>query len=398
MFRHQLPAHSPLSSSSLSRSSIEAILRSNSVRASLGRHLKSRFDSREAILTQRGTGALQLSFQMLDRTGGTAPEVLLPAYSCYDLATAAIGAGVKVRFYDVDPTTLAPDERSVRDGLQHGIGAVVVCNLYGFPVDWRTLRGWCREAGVLLIEDVAQGLGTSWRGEPGGTFGDLTVLSFGRGKGWTGGGGGALLIRESAGLGAPETLPKAALSDGLNSAWVSTAQWLLARPSLFGIPSALPGLGLGETDFKFPSPPRRISAFSAALAFHTKDLAQDEVPRRRAAAKRLADFLSPHGATGKLQRVQVPSNGEASYLRFPVLLTPSVTGDLKSPDARKLGIAAGYPRPLPELPQLAELRSESRREFPGAVHLANHLVTFPTHSLVTPSDFRRIEAFLSRLT
>jgi len=397
MIRHQVPAYSPLSFPSLSRSAIGAIFRPEGVRGSLGRHLTARFDSSEAILTQSGTEALQLSFQMLARAGERTPEVLLPAYSCYDLATAALGAAVRVRFYDVDPRTLAPDEYSFRYGLQQGARAAVVGNLYGFPMDFRTLRGWCREAGVVFIEDVAQGLGTSWMGQPGGTFGDLTVLSFGRGKGWTGGGGGALLVRDPAGLAAPEPLREPTLSGSLEPAVASTAQWLLARPSLFGIPSALPGLGLGETHFRFPSHPSTISGFSAALAFDTKLIAQDQVPIRVSNAKRLLNLLSLPPVTGKIRAVEVPTEGNASYLRFPVLLAPALSRDFRSPHAGKLGIAAGYPKPLPELPQLADLRAGPGKEFPGAVQLANDLMTFPTHSLLTPSDFRRIEAFLSGL-
>jgi len=293
---------------------------------------------------------------------------------------------------------LAPDERSFSDGLRHGARAAVVANLYGVPVDWRSLRGCCREAGVVLIEDAAQGLGTSWMGQPGGTFGDVTVLSFGRGKGWTGGGGGALLIRASAGFGTPGVLAEALLSDGLKSAGISTVQWLFARPSLFWIPSSIPGSGLGETHFKLPCSPRKISAFSAALALHTKDLAQDQLPIRLSNAERLSNLLSPYSATGEIQTVEVPSDGDASYLRFPVLLGSSPTVDLRGPDAGRLGIAAGYPRPLPELPQLAELTTGPGKEFPGAVQLAGNLMTFPTHSFLSHSDFRRIEAFLSGMT
>ena len=47
--------------------------------------------------------------------------------------------------------------------------------------------------GLAVVEDAAQGLGATWRGRPLGSFGDVSVLSFGRGKGWTGGVGGALL-------------------------------------------------------------------------------------------------------------------------------------------------------------------------------------------------------------
>lgn len=395
MIRHQLPAQSPLSLSSLLRSSLGATLRPGMARASLGRYLEVRFHSPRVVLTRSGSEALQLALRMVDRRGGRPPEVLLPAYTCYDVATAAVGAGVRVRFYDIDPTTLAPDERSFREGLERGAAAAVVGNLYGYPVDWGTLSASCRESGAFLIEDAAQGLGSSWMGRASGTFGDVTVLSFGRGKGWTGGGGGALLVRGS-GAPAPELSSSAPLADGLRSAGVSTAQWLLARPSLFGIPSAFPGLGLGETHFRPPTPPMAISAFSAALAFYTRGMAGDAVAGRRNAAKRLGVLLSPFVTRGTLQTVGVPEDGESGFLRFPLLLAPATTGDLGMAEAMKLGIARGYPRPLPDLPQVAGLMAQPGGQFPGAALLAKHLITLPTHSLLTPSDFQRIESLFSR--
>ena len=69
----------------------------------------------------------------------------------------------------------------------------MVVHLYGVPADPEPVRAALAGAGAVLIEDAAQGAGASLRGRPLGGFGDLSVLSFGRGKGNTAGRGGALL-------------------------------------------------------------------------------------------------------------------------------------------------------------------------------------------------------------
>src|SRR3989449_6070319 len=100
--------------------------------------------------------------------------------------------------------------------------------------------------GAAVIEDAAQGFGASWRGRPLGSLGAVSVLSFGRGKGWTGGRGGALLARGRA-------PPTAANGNGAGL-WregeglvLAAAQGGFARPPPHGPPAPLPWLGLGET-------------------------------------------------------------------------------------------------------------------------------------------------------
>ena len=109
-------------------------------------------------------------------------------------ATAADGTGAPVLLYDIEPTTLAPEPMSLKTVLAARPRAVVAAPLYGIPVDAVRLRDACNSADVLLIEDVAQGFGTMLNKRPVGTFGSFAVLSFGRGKGVTGGGGGSLCI------------------------------------------------------------------------------------------------------------------------------------------------------------------------------------------------------------
>ncbi len=409
MIRRQLPAYSPLSLAAIGKAALSSLLGPKVARGALQALLQARFGCPEVILTGSGTQALQLAIQWA--CAGVRPPcpVALPAYSCFDVATAAVGAEIPVRFYDLDPLTLSPDMDSLRGAARRGAKVVVAANLFGFPLDWDSVRTACRESGAALIEDAAQGLGSTWKGEPGGTFGDLTVLSFGRGKGWTGCGGGALLAREGwrASAGQME-LPVRPAPTGSSpkAAVVSLAQWGLGRPSLYGLPSGLPGLGLGATHYRSPAEPRDMASFSAALALATSEPAGAAVEGRRSIAARWEEMLSAAEVQGSVQTVRAVEGGTSSYLRFPVLLgneqaPRSARGSARLPglgdlqEAGVLGLTRGFPRPLPELDPIARFRRGNGEGFPGAEVLAHRLVTLPTHAFVAESDLASLRHMLS---
>ena len=83
------------------------------------------------------------------------PTVALPAYGCYDLATAAIGSEARVVLYDLDPATLGPDEGSLRAALSAGARTVVLAHLFGIPVDVGAVRALPEADGVTIVEDAA---------------------------------------------------------------------------------------------------------------------------------------------------------------------------------------------------------------------------------------------------
>ena len=316
------------------------------------------------------------------------PVILLPAYGCYDLVTAALAASVRIRFYDLDPETLGPDWSSLQAALSDDTAAVVVAHLYGIPVDLGRVRALVDHAGALLVEDAAMGTGGSFGGRALGAAGDFGVLSFGRGKGVTSGGGGALLAHSARAktwlMAYPED-QKA--GHGIRSLLASGAQWLLARPAWYGIPSALPGLQLGETVFHPPHRATPMPLAARALLSQSIRYAEKESRIRRSNAGRLAKNLS------FVSRVPEARGGTAGYLRLPVLVEGKLLTAFRSPRSRALGIMPGYPRPLPELPVTFELEGTA----PGARELAQSLFTVPTHSRLSSSDLTRIEAWVEQL-
>ena len=188
---HGPATHLPQAFPSIFHAAVDAL--GEDPRGRLRAFLAERYLADEVVLVDSGTHALELAIRtahaaIANRSSGSVPPltVALPAYSCYDLATAVIGANAQVELYDVNPQTLGPETRSFEAALGAGATVAVVAPLYGVPVDWDACSAVAARFGAVLIEDAAQGQGASWRGVPLGGVGGLSVLSFGRGKGWTG--------------------------------------------------------------------------------------------------------------------------------------------------------------------------------------------------------------------
>jgi dTDP-4-amino-4,6-dideoxygalactose transaminase len=339
------------------------------------------------VLTDSGTSALTAAIagNVRDRPGAA---VALPAFACYDVATAADGAGVPVLLYDVDPRTLAPDLESVRAALRADTAAIVVAHFYGYPVDLTEVNRLAEESGAVVIEDAAQAAGATLGDRPAGAQASLSVLSFGRGKGWTGGGGGALLAFDDRGT--PVLEATRALLGAPRRGWGDLAalgaQSLLARPSLYAIPAALP-LGLGETVYRPPRPARGPAAATAAVLAASWPLAAAEVDVRRRNAARLLAALEHQAAFATITTLP---HARPGYLRLPTLASREVRGTV----AASLGVFPSYPQALCDLPGFAARCMNRHDPFPGARLLASRLCTLPTHSRLDGRDLARLEGWI----
>jgi perosamine synthetase len=387
---YQPPVHSPVTMSAIGGSLLAAVVGSGDrIGDDLRTTLCARFNSEAANLYRSGTQALEAAMRLATAAHreavGTDPLVALPAYTCFDVATSAAGAGVDVTFYDIDPETLSPDLSSVREALEAGAGILVVTLLYGQPVDWDGLTSLAEEHGCVLIEDAAQAAGARWKGRSLGSLGDLSIFSFGRGKGWGGGGGGALLARGSLAVrlsDAGDWAPGAISGAGVISAGKSLAQYMLGRPGLYGIPARIPMLGLGETVYREPTPLGTMERYQVALTMRTARAAEAEVSLRK---KRAGWFRSRFGdrSIRGVTLVRTVDGGEPGFLRMPALLEGGFRGLIRQDSARRAGLAPGYPKPLYDLPQLAERRRGTRLSLPGARQLSRELITLPAHRFVS---------------
>ena len=348
-----------------------AVVAGDRAHAEVTTTLAGRYGAAGVALTDSGTSALVLAMRLTAGAGGT---VALPAYGCIDLTAAAVFAGVRVRLYDVDPATLSPDLESVARTVSRGVDAIVVAHFYGYPADVPGVTRIAAEAGVRVIEDAAQGTGGTLDGTRLGALAPLSILSFGRGKGISGGRGGALLLRDTSLL---ERAAALRLSDpprGWSDAAVATAQWLLGRPSLYSLPASLPMLRLGEMVYH---PAHEPSSLSHAAAVLVRDaLAGDDVGaslRRRNASVILAGAERVAG----IEPVRVIAGGRSGYLRA------AVRNSHGRPIDPRLGMASGYPLTLMEQAELHPQLCSGEREHVGAHELRRTLVTLPTHRFLS---------------
>lgn len=382
MFRRQLPVASPLSASMLAgalRDVASGRDRSDDVRAELRR----RYGAETMFLTDSGTSALVLALRLVARPGDV---VAMPAYACVDLVAAARFADVRVALYDVDPRTLSPDLDSVRAVLATGPSAILVAQLYGYPADVPAVRALAEAAGARVIEDSAQHAGATLHGKPAGTTGDVVVLSFGRGKGTTGGRGGALLVHApDLAARAESEIRLAPPSTGGRDLIVATASWTLGRPSLYAVPSAIPWLHLGETVYHDAHEPEPMPRVAAALLTRTLAVADAATQRRRANA---ATLLGASRESPNARAVAAISGGEPGYLRLPI------TGTAAIAPQPSLGIVRGYPSTLDEEPHIERIIVRRSGGYPGASDLAAGLMTVPTHHMLSSRDVRASAAWL----
>jgi len=377
--RAQPPVHSPIGAAALVSGLRAGLAGGRAARAGVEQLLADSYAAPGLLLTDSGTTALHLALRLA--TSERPGPVALPAYCCYDIATAVDAAGVEFLLYDIDPATLGPDWTSLRRTLEQGARVVVAVHLYGLPVDLAGIDDLATANGAIVIEDAAQAAGARLGGRLAGSWGRYAILSFGRGKGMTGGRGGALLANTPE---AAKRLSDAAAligrsSGGGRDAAMLLAQWLLARPSVYGLPLSLPIMRLGETTYRQPTPPGRPSGFALGTLSRTLGLVAAETERRQANAAWLLQRIPERGP---VSAPRPPGTSEPGFLRLPVVVDPAALARFRAARARYLGVWPGYPHALSDLAGFGSRRLDAQQPTPGAHILAERLFTLPTHSLL----------------
>lgn len=346
-----------------------------------------RFGAEHCFLVSSGRAALSILFRALHRLHPDRSVVALPAYTSFSVASAAVHAGFKVSLYDLDRDTLSPDPESVRQAVGPETLCVVACHLFGYPCDTDEIAGIAGEFGVPLVDDAAQAMGATLRGNAAGTSGIAGIFSLSRGKNISTVDGG-IIITQSA-----------ALADAIGELPCSEVRWsetagifvkaailsLFQRPALYGIPARMPQLNIGASIFDPRFPVGEFSPFQAGLG--RLMLARlDRLNRERC---RVAEEMMQRLA-GRV-RFFVPVNGARPvYPRLPFIPLEGRA----APSAPSLGVVPSYPEPLDRLPGL---RPHLARETscPAAAMLAQNIRTIPTHCFVTSPDLDHIVRVLS---
>ena len=154
--------------------------------------MEKRFNAHKVLLTTSGTTALDMASLLCELKPGD--EVILPSFTFSSSATAFANYGVKLVFVDVRPDTMNIDETKIEAAITDKTRVILVMHYAGVACEMDTIMDIARRHNLLVVEDAAQGVMSSYKGKALGTIGDFGCYSFHETKNYSMGEGGAVLV------------------------------------------------------------------------------------------------------------------------------------------------------------------------------------------------------------
>ena len=151
---------------------------------------EERFNAQKVLLTTSGTTALDMALFLCELQPGD--EVILPSYTFSSTATAPVLAGAKLVFVDIRPDTMNIDETKIEDAITDKTKAIIVMHYAGVSCEMDTIMEISRRHNLLVVEDAAQAVMSTYKGKALGTIGDFGCYSFHETKNYSMGEGGGI--------------------------------------------------------------------------------------------------------------------------------------------------------------------------------------------------------------
>lgn len=150
----------------------------------------------KALLTHSCTAALEMAALLLDIQPGD--EVIMPSYTFVSTANAFVLRGGVPVFVDIRQDTLNLDERLIESAISPRTRAIAPVHYAGVACEMDTIMAIAQKHGLKVVEDAAQGVMSTYKGQALGSIGDLGAYSFHETKNVISGEGGALLVNDPA--------------------------------------------------------------------------------------------------------------------------------------------------------------------------------------------------------
>ena len=148
--------------------------------------------AKNALLTTSCTHALEIAALLCDIKPGD--EVIMPSYTFVSTANAFVLRGAEIVFVDIKPDTMNIDEDLIETAITNKTKAIVPVHYAGVSCEMDKINNIAKLHNILVIEDAAQAITSTYRGLQCGALGDLGCFSFHETKNISCGEGGALMI------------------------------------------------------------------------------------------------------------------------------------------------------------------------------------------------------------
>ncbi len=142
----------------------------------LERELSALLSVKHAIAVSSGTDALLLALMALDIKAGD--EVVTTTYSFFATAAAVERVGARPVLVDIDPLTFNIDTAQAVAAITPRTKAIIPVHLFGLSADLDPIMDAANRAGIPVVEDAAQAIGSTYKTRPAGAIGAMGCFSF----------------------------------------------------------------------------------------------------------------------------------------------------------------------------------------------------------------------------
>ena len=264
--------------------------------------LEQRTGCDKALLTHSCTTALEMSALLLDIQPGD--EIIMPSFTFVSTANAFVLRGGVPVFVDIRNDTLNLDESLIEAAITPRTRAIVPVHYAGVACEMDTIMSIAQRHQLKVVEDAAQAVMASYKGNALGGIGDLGTYSFHETKNIISGEGGALLVND------PELVMRA------ETIWEKGTD----RSRFFR----------GEVDkytWQEPGSSALPGELIAAFLWAQLEEADQITSQRMACWQRYHDLMEPLESEGILRRPIIPVHCQHNAHMYYVLLAPDISRD-----------------------------------------------------------------------
>ena len=165
---------------------------------------EERTNTKKCLLTTSCTHALEMAALLADIKPGD--EVIMPSFTFVSTADAFVLRGATVVFVDIRPDTMNIDETKIEAAITDKTKAIVPVHYAGVACEMDTIMDIAKRHNLVVVEDAAQGVMSSYKGKALGAIGDYGCFSFHETKNYSMGEGGAILIQDEDKIEAAEII------------------------------------------------------------------------------------------------------------------------------------------------------------------------------------------------
>ncbi|MBN8776307.1 DegT/DnrJ/EryC1/StrS family aminotransferase [Thiomonas arsenitoxydans] len=322
--------------------------------------LSDYFGGRPVLAYSSGTVTMEIALRLLGV--GPGDEVITTPLSWVATSNVVLAVGATPVFVDIDPATRNIDANRIEAVITARTRAILPVHLAGLPADLEAIYAIAARDGLRVIEDAAQAIGSLWKHQRIGSFGDFASFSFHPNKNITSIEGGCLVLPADADVD------------------------LARRLRLQGVQRS----GLDGMDVDVVGGKSNLTDVAARVGWGQLQHIERFNARRRDLAQR---YFAAFDALGVEARgVQLPPRDfiQSNWHMFQIVPPPQVQRAALMQALKDRGITTGVHYPPIHLFSLYRKRGFQPGDFPHAETVGASILTLPLFPGMQDSDVTRV--------